>query len=409
MSSIQPGSGPVTREERIASLDVLRGFAVLGILAMNIQSFSMIRAAYFFPTAYGDLSGANHWVWYLSSLLANQKFMTIFSMLFGAGIVLMYERAAATGRGFAALHYRRMGYLLLFGLVHAYLLWEGDILVAYALCGMIVFLFRRARPGRLLFFGLLTLGIGSGLSILGGWSAQFWPPEELEAFRLDFLPTPDMIAEELAGFRGGWGSEFALRVPLSAELHLMVFPWYMLWRAAGCMLLGMALFKWGLFAGRARRSTYAWLIGLAIAIGLPATALGTRLATAAGWEPVYSFFHAAQFGYWASLLIAMGWISAVLLIFRGQRLSGLSTRLAATGRMAFSNYILQTLICTTLFYGHGFGLYGRVSRVGQAGIVLAIWLLLLWISPLWLRRFRFGPLEWLWRSLSYRRRQPMEF
>src|SRR5712692_4927581 len=152
-----PALDAIPEPERIASLDVLRGLAVLGILVMNIQSFAMIEAAYSNPTAFGDLKGANYLVWLLSHVLADQKFMTIFSMLFGAGIVLMTGRREQAGRRSAAVHYRRMGVLALFGLLHAYLLWYGDILFSYALCGMVAYLFRRLRPQFLLLWGFLGL------------------------------------------------------------------------------------------------------------------------------------------------------------------------------------------------------------------------------------------------------------
>jgi len=144
---VEPAPPPLPAPSRILALDVLRGFAVLGILVMNIQSFSMIFAAYINPTAYGDFTGINRWVWLLSHVLADQKFMTLFSILFGAGIALMTGKVDAGGGRPARAHYRRMFFLLVFGLAHAYLLWFGDILVAYALCGMIVFFFRRLRPG----------------------------------------------------------------------------------------------------------------------------------------------------------------------------------------------------------------------------------------------------------------------
>jgi uncharacterized protein len=408
MDTLAPGKmGPVAGAERIATLDVLRGFAVLGILAMNIQSYSMIGAAYFSPTAFGDLSGANYWIWRLSDLLANMKFVTIFSMLFGAGIVLMSERAAAAGSSPAGLHYRRMAWLLLFGLVHAYLLWSGDILVTYALSGLIVFLFRRLRPGQLLLFGLLSLVVGTGLMLMGGFSSQYWGEEALAEFRVDQLPTAAMVAEELEKWRAGWSGPARLRLNESLEMHVFVFPFYLGWRAVGCMLIGMALFKWGVLSGKRSAQTYRRFVGLGLLVGLPLVNWGTRLKIDADWEPVYSFFIFSQFNYWASLLVALGWIGGIVLMTRSVSWTGVTSRLAACGRMAFSNYIAQTLICTTLFYGYGFGLVGRVSRLGQAGIVLAIWILQLWISPLWLRRYRFGPLEWLWRSLSYGARQPM--
>jgi len=158
--------------ERIDSLDTLRGFAVLGILVMNVQSFSMPEAAYINPTAYGDLGGGNGWAWLLSHVLADGKFMTIFSMLFGAGILLFTERAASRGDAPARLHVRRMLWLVVFGLAHAYLLWYGDILVAYGICGLLVYPLRRLRPSRRLVLGLAVMAVTSCLALAQG---RDWP------------------------------------------------------------------------------------------------------------------------------------------------------------------------------------------------------------------------------------------
>ena len=141
-------NSPIEISDRIASLDVLRGFAVLGILVMNIQAFAMPMAAYFNPTAYGDLSGVNFFTWLVSYLFVDQKFLSMFSLLFGAGICLFADRVEARSGRSAGLHYRRMFWLLLFGLVHAYFLWSGDILVTYALCGSVLFFFGTARHAR---------------------------------------------------------------------------------------------------------------------------------------------------------------------------------------------------------------------------------------------------------------------
>ena len=158
------GAAPVGLEERISSIDVLRGFALLGILIMNIQSFSMIMASYMNPTAFGDLTGADFWVWTLSSVLANNKFISIFSMLFGAGIVLMTGRAEARGVKSRRLHVRRSVWLIVIGLLHAYLLWYGDILFTYGVCALIVFAGRKASPRKLIIIGLIIFSIASLLS-----------------------------------------------------------------------------------------------------------------------------------------------------------------------------------------------------------------------------------------------------
>src|SRR5580692_13159976 len=162
---------PVGEKERIVSIDVLRGFALLGILPMNIQYFSMISAAYSNPTAYGSMTGANYWVWLLCHVFADEKFMTIFSMLFGVGILLMTSRIEAVGKPSAGRHYRRMGWLIAFGLAHAYLLWSGDILVTYGMCGLLVYLCRRIRPRTLLIMGVLAIAVASAsMTAYGLWS-----------------------------------------------------------------------------------------------------------------------------------------------------------------------------------------------------------------------------------------------
>ena len=172
------------------------------------------------------------------------------------------------------------------------------------------------------------------------------------------------------------------------------------------MLVGMALFKWGVFSASRSRLLYGTFITAAILIGIPTVLYGIQRNFDAGWDPKYSFFFGSQHNYWASILVSLGWVGIVMLVCRHSFLESVTHRLAAVGRMAFTNYILQTVICTTLFYGHGLGLFGKVERTGQIAVVVAVWILQLIVSPIWLRHFLFGPLEWLWRSLTYAERQP---
>ena len=148
------------------------------------------------------------------------------------------------------------------------------------------------------------------------------------------------------------------------------------------------------------------MILAALAVGIPVTLYGTQRIIASGWDFRYSFFYGAEYNYWASLLVSMGWIGTVMLVSRAAALLSLTKRLAAVGRMAFTNYILHTVICTGIFYGHGLGLFGKVERMWQFVIVLTIWIIQLIVSPIWLRYFVFGPLEWLWRSLTYMQWEP---
>lgn len=248
---------PVTEKERIVSIDVLRGFALLGILPMNIQSFSMINAAYSNPTAYGDLSGANYWVWLLCHVLADEKFMTIFSMLFGAGILLMTSRIEATGKRSTALHYRRMGWLVLFGLAHSYFLWSGDILFTYGMCGLLAYLCRKLRPRTLLVVGLLTMAVASvSLTSYGLWS-KHWSPQQVQIAREQlWMPTPAEATKEVAAYRGNWTAQMKFRVPDSLQMETVFFVAFTFWRVTGLMLVGMALFQLGVFSATQPPSLY---------------------------------------------------------------------------------------------------------------------------------------------------------
>ncbi len=341
---------PVAPSQRILSLDILRGFAVLGILIMNIQSFSMIEAAYINPTAFGDLTGINKWVWMLSHVFADQKFMTIFSILFGAGIVLFTEKAEIKGKNAAELHYRRTFWLLLIGMVHAYVFWHGDILVTYALCSIIAFLFRKKRPTTLLIFGLLTVSGASLIYLFFGWTVKFWPPEAIQNSMASWKPGVEMIQRELTALRGGLISQMLNhRIASSIKFQTFIFLIWNGWRAGGLMLIGMALYKWGVLSAQRSRIFYLQLLVIGYAIGLTTVIYGMVQNFRADWSLEFSMFLGWQFNYWGSIFVSLGHISLVILFYRMLNFKGISERLAAVGRLALSNYLAQTLICTTIF------------------------------------------------------------
>ena len=398
--------GPVVEDARIDSIDVLRGFALLGILVMNIQLFAMPEAAYYNPTAYGDLEGANLYVWLGGRLLADQKFMTIFSMLFGAGIVLMTSRAearCATGR----VHYRRMGWLAVIGLLHAHLLWAGDILFLYAVCGMLVYPCRGMSPGRLLVLGTATVAVAS--AIFAGLQASLpsWSEEALAEVTVGaWQPTRAIVDEALATYRGGWLEQLPTRSAMAFGFETFMLVIWGGWRAGGLMLIGMALYKLDVFSAGCSRRFYGALIAAALVAGIPVEAYGVALDFELGWALDWSLLQGRQFNYWPSIAVGLGYVGLVMLACKTAALRGVARPFAAVGRTALSNYLLQTVICTTIFYGHGLGLYGSVDRTGQLAIVLGVWTVQLIASPLWLRRYRFGPAEWVWRSLTYGKRPP---
>ncbi len=397
---------PVAENERIDSLDVVRGFALLGILVMNIQSFSMPAAAYMNPTAYGDLSGANLWVWILSHIFADQKFMTIFSALFGAGIVLMWERAEATGRQSTGLHYRRTFWLMIFGLIHSYLMWAGDILFLYSICSLWVFWMKRRSPRTLIVVGMLVLLVSPALYALAAWSMPNWPPEAVEGMAVGWSPSAEANAATVANFQGGFRDQMRSRVPDAIGLHTAAFAFWGIWRASGLMLIGMALFKLGFFSAGLPASIYRRCIAVGAVIGLPLVAFGIYANFARDWE-LSRMFVGSQYNYFGSLLVSLAYVAAVMLVCKNAVWPVLTRALSAVGRMALTNYLLQTILATTIFYGHGLGYFGEVSRVGQVGVVVLIWTLQVPFSIWWLGRFRFGPFEWVWRSLSYMKLQPI--
>jgi uncharacterized protein len=373
---------------------------------MNIQAFAMPGAAYLNPTAYGDLSGLNGWVWRLGHLLTDQKFLTIFSILFGAGMVLIAQRVEAKGGRPGRVHLRRTVGLLVLALLHAYLLWAGDILVTYALCALVVFWFRSLRPRTLLVLGVLVMSVHTALYLLFATSLPYWPPENIEGVRVFWNPTTEQISSEIAAYQGSWLAQMEYRTSSSLAFQTLVFLVFTGWRAAGLMLIGMALYKLGVLSALRSRRFYVTLAVVGFAVGLPIIAYGVAWNFAAGWS-LYSMYAGSQFNYWGAPFVSLAYIGIVMLVAQSTRMRVVTYPFRAVGRMALSNYIFQTLVCTTLFYGHGLGLFGEVERTGQVLIVLGVWALQLIVSPLWLRRFQFGPLEWLWRSWTYRGWQPM--
>ena len=399
---------PIGKPERIVSLDVVRGFATLGILIMNIQFFSMIGSAYLNPTAYGDLSNSNHWVWYLSHLFADMKFMSLFSMLFGAGIVLISKKRSTLALPTTGFHFRRMGWLLILGLLHAHLLWLGDILVPYALCGSAVFWFRNCTPRLLWTVGVSCFTIASLISIMTGLSMPFWPPEDILQLRQEsWQPQADTIKQEIAANLQPYFQQLPTRSEQALFMETFLFVFSTMWRCSGLMLIGMALYKQRILTGERSGAVYSALIAIAVCIGIPATTYGIYRNFEADWEMSYSLFLGDQFNYWSSPLISLGYVGGIMLFLKSPILAKTAWPLARVGQMALSNYLLQTLLCTFLFYGHGFAQLGKFSRVEQLITVFVVSLVQIAFSCIWLNYFRFGPLEWLWRSLTYWHRQPL--
>ena len=387
--------------QRIRSLDVLRGVGVLGMLATHISLFAFPSLARWNPTAYGDFQGVNWWVWLATSVFADGKFIAIFAILLGASIVMLPSRAADGAMPVWRAHVRRMVALLVLGLLHAYLLWYGDMLVALALCGTVVFFARRFSPKWLLLLGGLAFAIGSVVTLALTWSLVQGPPDALAEWKDQHTPRSVNIAAEIIQYQGGWVEQMRYRVPAAREIHTWYFVTRLFWQMAGLMLIGMALFKLGVLSGARSRGFYRALAAAGFGGGVLLISLGLWRSFATKWDLLDYMLVSQEPRYWGNLLVALGWVAVVMLLCqRGWQVSPV----AAVGRMALTNYLLQSLICTTIFYGHGLGLFGQIDRTGQSVIVLGVWAFQLLTSSAWLGCFALGPVEWLLRWLIYGRR-----
>ena len=386
---------------RIRSLDVLRGVGVLGMLAVHIQLFAFPSLARWNPTAYGDLAGLNWWVWLATSQLADGKFISIFAMLLGVSIVMQSGRVGDLALSAGRAHVRRMTALLVLGLLHAYFIWYGDMLVPLALSGAVVFPVRRLSPRWLLVLGGLVFAAGSALSLGLTWSTAQSDPVALAAWREHWTPRPAAIALEIAQYRGGWTEQMAHRVPAALETETVTFVTRLLWQMTGLMLIGMALFKLGVLSAAWSRGFYLRMGALGFGAGMLLISLGLWRSFVTKFDLLDFALISEQLHYWGNFFVALGWTALVMLLCqRGWPLRPV----AAVGRMALSNYLLQSVICTTIFYGHGLGLFGRVDRTGQLAIVVGVLVFQMLASLAWLGYFAVGPVEWVTRWFVYRRR-----
>jgi uncharacterized protein len=402
---------------------------------MNIVAFAWPGQAYGNPLRGGGFAGLDRIVWFSNHMVFEAKMMTIFSMLFGAGLVLMDHRAAARGASVRGVYYRRVLWLLLIGLIHAYLIWSGDVLVMYAECGLLLYLFRNRTPRTLIILGVsammvfvpLVLGFGAAIDSMKATSARVevqtkagqtpsrWDQRIHDWWRnglqKHLKPNPEQEVKEwdkeLAIYRGGYLGIVKHRAVGLVFEHTLGFVLFGLFFAGGRMLLGMGLMKLGVFSAERSRRDYGWMAGLGYGIGLPLMVFDAIALINHRYSYEYMLHGGVFYNAFGSLVVALGHVGLLMLIVQSGALSWLTRRLAAVGRMALSNYLTHSIVCTTLFYGYGFGLFGQINRTGLAAIVLAIWIFQLVISPIWLRSFRFGPAEWLWRSLTYWRLQPM--
>jgi uncharacterized protein len=428
----EPAVIPVRAEERISSVDVLRGFSLLGILLMNIVSFGLPFAAYTDPSAYGGADGANLAFWQTNQVLFEGKMRAIFSMLFGASVIILTSRAEQRGAGIelADIYYRRTLWLIAFGVVHGYLIWYGDILFAYGVVGLALFPFRKLSGRALVIIGALILlfhslqGIGgmfhfrdlqkkaaeiSALEAAGKplTDEQKTAKEDWEKMHKMFKPDQKTIDKEIAAVRGGYISNLTHRAPVTASLQSDIFYQFMLWDVAGMLILGMGLMKLGVFDASRGYRFYTLMVAFGYGVGIPLNWIMSSLWIKSGFDFVAMFGYVLAPSDLGRFSVAAGHIAVIMLLAKSGAFSWLTKPLANVGRMALSNYLLTSILCTTLFYGYGFGMFAKLQRAQLLYILVAVWAINLMFSAVWLKFYRFGPVEWLWRSLTYCKKQPM--
>lgn len=426
----QAPAGPVEASQRFVSLDRLRGVAILGILVMNIYAFAMPFIAYTNPLRMGGTEPWNLGTWFFTHLLFDQKFISIFAMLFGAGLVLMTGRAEARGSKPGPIYMRRQLWLMVIGAMHGYLLWVGDILFAYALIGMLVYLFRNRQPRTLIIVACFLLpmapilNFGSAMQVeetmseIATIEAQVAQGEELdeeqaqlleewEVQRAFMMPNDEDIRKETEAYLGSYPEVVTYRAPIVAMLQLFIPLIYGIWRIGALMLIGMALMKLGVLTAERTVGFYTRLMLTGYLAGLPLTAFSAWNLYAHDFDPLYMMRIGGIANYVGSILVALGHIGLVMLITKTGVLQRLMDRFAAVGRMALTNYLMHSVILTSIFYGYGLGLFGSVPRALQMTFVAGVIGFQLWFSGWWLARFRFGPVEWLWRTATYWKVQAM--
>ncbi len=394
--------------DRLVHLDVLRGFALLGILLVNIEWFTRPLQAIVLG-AEADLAGIDAAADLFIQVLAEGKFYPLFSMLFGAGFALMAERALTRRTPFWGIYLRRLVVLALFGLAHMVLVWAGDILLVYSLTGFIMIgLFRNTPARRLwkwalpfIFLPMIVMWLGTAAI-----EASRFEPEAHQQLMAEFAQDEDTHRKRIAQAaaihaEGNWRDNVGQRL----EDMRFTLTHFIFWTppVLGFFLIG----RWLIVSGRLTRPAEhrMWFRrwrSRGLLIGLPLALAGAALTREANMMvPTFTAALGLSLTAVAGLLLALAYLSAVTL--RAGRL----TFLAPAGQMALTNYLVQSLFWTWLVYGHGFGLWEQLPRSLQLLLALGFFAVQVVVSAWWMGHFRFGPAEWLWRSLTYWQAQPM--
>jgi uncharacterized protein len=398
---------PIQPTERILEIDILRGFALLGILMVNIWLYSHPLQIIFLPKEY-IFTRLDHWADWFIHFFAESKFYSLFSFLFGLGFSIQLLRATERGTSFLGKYLRRLLILLIFGLLHAIFVWVGDILSIYAILGLVLILFRKAKPKTLLVWIIVLLGLAMIFQLFGTFLYQFGinHPVLSAQVRQSLAESRARYLTQIAGAfqvygQGTFGAitrqrlvDFRLGATNNVTSSLNIFVMFLI----------------GFYFGRRRifqeiENHLGFFKRLLVWCGLIGIGLNVIYATVgADLSPLnldYSFFFVSCCRVIGAPALSLFFVASITLLCRRTLWKKILRYLAAAGRMALSNYLFQSIIFTLIFYGYGLRYFGQLNRAASLLITVIFWLLQLCLSRLWFKWFRYGPFEWIWRSLTY--------
>ena len=430
MSTTENTIAPLKLSERIQSLDIMRGIVLFGILLMNINGFGL-WGAYDNPTVSGGNTGWDHLTWVTTTLFFEGTMRALLSLLFGVGMFALLERLEKNGAGIEAanIYFRRLLWMLVFGLIHGYLLlWVGEILYNYALMGFLVFSFRNLAPKKLILVASILVAIGilwqyadhkNNIELITNVEqakkckaeGKELSKELIEAHKkwekINEDKSPESVKENNENMHKGYFDVVGFLKPINEKYNVHDPYRYDVWDVLSMMLLGIAFFKLKILTAEKSFRFYFLMILIGYGIGLSINFYELQTII----DSNYSFlgFSKSYLTYVLGRIpLAIGHIGLIMVFCKLPLLQWLKNSLSAVGKMALTNYIMHSVICMIIFTGVGFGLYGKLQRHELLYVVFSIWIFQLIASPIWLKYFYFGPLEWLWRYLSYLKKHPFK-
>jgi len=425
------------QKDRIAIIDSMRGFVILGILLVNINWFGMPFQYNMNLNLHNEYSGPNYYVWWIVNGFFEGSQRAIFSMLFGASSILLLSKLEKRSGSLspADVYYRRLMWLLIFGFVNAFmLLWPGDILYSYALCGFFLFPFRNLKAKHLFICGIVLMLLCGVKS-----TRHFYLLRDLRTkgeIALQLEKNKVALTDEQSMDKKNWqdyadiNNTETLRKHADKQYVVLhkgyfdILKYYKVineafetvnfysndfWDIITFFFIGMAFFKWGILSGE-RSVKFYWamtLVGYIIGLCLAYLLIQADIKTRFDDSKLANILH-VDFYQEKRLFMAMGHLGIIMLLYKYHIVDGLLRVFANVGRMTLTNYLMQSIICSLIFYGYGFKMFGKLQRYQLYYVVICIWVFQVIFSNIWLQYFRFGPFEWLWRTLTYWKKQPMK-